>query len=252
MSIHSGLEAGDPVLRRLHAAFVLCAVFLIVEVIGGYVSGSLAVLSDAAHLVADLTSFGVAIIASHLANMPSSPQHTYGLKRTESLAALMSMVSLALVSIGLAWEALRRLFLDSHNEVDGPLMSLIAFIGVLVNVALALVLGENHVHLPGHSHDHSHDHHGGCSSHSQHEHSHDHNKQAVASSNGNSHSHDHGDHLESQAHDHGHSHAHGDSSGCESHQHHEETPLIEHVHEVHATEQRHEGNVNLRVSETLL
>lgn len=71
------------------------------------------------------------------------------------------MVSLAFVSVGLGYEAIRRLVEPPQNGVDGPMMSLIAGIGVFVNVVLAFVLGEHHVHLPGgggHDHDHSHDH----------------------------------------------------------------------------------------------
>ena len=169
------MAATNNVLRRLYSATALCAVFLLVEAVGGYLAGSIAILSDAAHLFADLSAFAVAIGASHLPELPSSSQHTFGLKRMESLAALLSMVSLALVCVGLAWEATRRLFyLSDEGEVDGKLMTAIAAIGVGVNVSLAIVLGpENHVHMPGagdHSHDHSHDHHDSGA----HSHAHDH------------------------------------------------------------------------------
>ena len=137
------------VIKRLYIACILCSCFLIVEVVGGLISGSLAVLSDAAHLFADLTSFAVAIAASYLASLPATAKHTYGLKRTESLAALFSMTSLAFVSIFLAYQAVQRLVKPPQEGVDGPLMSLIAGIGVVVNVILAFVLGEHHVHLPG-------------------------------------------------------------------------------------------------------
>lgn len=75
-------------------------------------AGSLAVLSDAAHLAADLSAFVVAISGSHIASLPASDSHTFGLKRTESLAALFSMVSLAILSVGLACEAIRRMYID--------------------------------------------------------------------------------------------------------------------------------------------
>ena len=153
------------VVRRLKIASFLCLTFLIVEVTGGYLAGSLAILSDAAHLLADLAAFLVAIVASHLASLPSTDLHTFGLKRMESLAALFSMISLALVSVGLALEAVRRLVQPPEEPVDGQLMSGIATIGVVVNVVLAFVLGEHHVHMPGaspceqqHDHDHSHSH----------------------------------------------------------------------------------------------
>lgn len=161
----------DPVLRKLKMATALCFAFMIVEVMGGLWSGSLAVLSDAAHLTADLASFAVAIVAAYLAARPSTEKHTYGLKRTESLAALFSMTCLAMISFGLGVEAVRRmysmLYIDHEKGddevVDGKLMSIIAAIGVCVNLALAAVLGEHHVHMPGgdHGHDHSHDH-GSC------------------------------------------------------------------------------------------
>jgi zinc transporter 2 len=165
----------------------------VVEVAGGLVAGSLAILSDAAHLSADLAAFVVAIVANQLASLPSSSQHTFGLRRTESLAALFSMVSLVLVCVGLSVEALRRMWQmlveGSSEEVDGKLMSMLATIGIFVNLALAFVLGEDHGHLPGG---------GGCESH---DHSHA------------EHAHDNG-----KSHDHSHSHDHG---GCE------EDPLLD-------------------------
>lgn len=175
------------VLKKLKTASLLCLTFLVVEVVGGILAGSLAVLSDAAHLAADLSAFVVAIVGSHIASLPASDAHTFGLKRTESLAALFSMVSLVILSIGLAVEAIRRLWViiavpGEARTVDGKLMATIAFIGVIVNVVLALVLGEDHIHMPGadEGHDHSHDHENEDHSHS-HDHGHD-----------NAHSHDEG------------------------------------------------------------
>lgn len=221
------------VLRRLYTATCLCFAFLVVEVIGGYLSGSLAVLSDAAHLFADLASFGIAIVAAKLAAMPTTDQHTFGLKRSESLAALFSMLSLALVSIGLAFEAVRRLW-DTDKDVDGKLMSGIAAIGVFVNVALAFVLGvEHHVHLPGGGgHDHSHGHCGhsddtnddveGAGDRS-HGHGHEHSQnESCAATSGHEHSHSHGKATEAATeHDHSHSHT-GSATPC-GHAHSSET-----------------------------
>merc|ERR1712194_249592 len=92
-------------------------------------------------------------------------KHTYGLKRAEALAALLSMTALALVTLYLAFAAILRLWpLLIHGDtdrlsVDGKLMSIIATIGVLVNTSLAFVLKGEHVHLPsddGCSHNHEH------------------------------------------------------------------------------------------------
>mmetsp|Transcript_5298 Transcript_5298/g.11486 ORF Transcript_5298/g.11486 Transcript_5298/m.11486 type:complete len:425 (-) Transcript_5298:164-1438(-) len=172
-------ERRHEVLRKLKTASLLCFTFFIIEVVGGILAGSLAVLSDAAHLAADLSAFIVAISGSHIASLPASDSHTFGLKRTESLAALFSMVSLAILSIGLAIEAIRRMWVilyvgEETTQVDGKLMSTIAFIGVIVNVILAYVLGEDHVHMVGSDHCHDHDH----ENHDGHSHSHQHDEES--------------------------------------------------------------------------
>ena len=160
----------DEVIWRLQTACWLCGVFIILEVVGGYISGSLAVLSDAAHMFSDLASFAVAIMVAHWSNLPPNEQNTYGYKRTEAVSALFSMLSLAIVSLLLLVQAFIRLYKhmasssDSSESVDGKTMSIIAALGVFMNITLALILKENHVHLPGHSHSHDH----------SHEHSHDH------------------------------------------------------------------------------
>jgi len=172
------------VIQKLYVASGLCCCFMVVELIGGYFANSLAIMSDAAHLFADLAAFVVSIGASHLASLPSTEKHTYGLKRMESLAALFSMASLALVCVYLAIEALTRIYdffvLGTMEEVDGKFMTIIAAIGVLVNIVLAIVLGGAHPELPGGGHDHA--------------------------------GHDHGDGAEHGDHDdeHGHGHGHGD------------------------------------------
>jgi len=199
------------VLQRLKLATLLCVVFFLVEVVGGLLAGSLAILSDAAHLFSDFASFAVAIFANYLASMPSTEFHTFGLKRSESLAALFSMVSLALVCVWLGVEAVRRLYdmtfrrdvVEELYSVDGKLMSGIATIGVLVNVALAFVLGEHHVHMPGsggHSHDHDHgdDEEGGGDRSHSHSHGHGHG-QSIENIVEEGHSRSHGEPTESSA-----------------------------------------------------
>ena len=220
------VQQSDNVLGRLQLATCLCITFLIVEAVGGWIAGSLAILSDAAHLLADLAAFLVAMGAAHLASLPSTEYHTFGLKRMESLAALFSMVSLALVSVGLAAEAIRRLVYPPSEPIDGKLMSGIAAIGVLVNVCLAVVLGEHHVHMPGaaENHDHSHNH-------------------------GHSHDHSHNDDGENDKHaideenTYGTLHAdevppeHDDNDDCHDH----------HSHD-HASTSKKERNVNLQAA----
>jgi zinc transporter 2 len=190
-------------LRKLKTASLLCFTFFLVEVIGGILAGSLAVLSDAAHLAADLSAFLVAIIGSHIASRPACASYTFGLKRTESLAALFSMVCLVILSLGLTVEATHRIYiivyLGGDEPVDGKLMSSIAAIGVVVNLILAYVLGEDHAHGHDDHDDHDHAHHD--------EESHDH-------AHHNDHNHAHHDdhdheHHDEESHDHGHTH-HGE------------------------------------------
>ena len=166
-------------------------------------------------------------MASYLASLPATQQHTFGLKRTESLAALFSMTSLALVSIWLAYEAIIRIFKTPDASVDGGLMTVIAGIGVFVNVVLAFVLGEHHVHLPGGGgHDHSHDH---CSGHS-HATEHDHhqhpttnnksnNGSSAATENGLGHSHTHAHNNSEENQQHAHDENQHASSSCSGHDH---------------------------------
>jgi solute carrier family 30 (zinc transporter), member 2 len=190
--------AEQQVTRKLRRALFLIAFFLVIEVLGGYCAQSLAIWSDAAHLLADLAAIGVALVAAHLGSFPVSDTHTFGLKRVESLGALVSTLSLLVISVGLAGEAVRRLIAhltmpsSAITVVDGRLMSLIALLGLLVNVALACVLGEHHVHLPSdddHHHSHDHDHHGDEDHH--HGHNHDHHETTTKSCHGHAHDHDH-------------------------------------------------------------
>jgi solute carrier family 30 (zinc transporter), member 2 len=228
----AAIQQQNQVIHRLYVASSLCAIFLIVEVVGGWIAGSLAVLSDAAHLFADLASFAVAIAAAHLAALPTTEQHTFGLKRMESLAALFSMVCLAMVSVGLASEAVMRLLTPPDEGVNGKLMSGIAGMGVVVNIILAFVLGEHHVHMPGGegSHDHEHDH----DDHDDHSHNDDHSSHD---------SHDHHDHHDDHnSHDHHDHHDTDEEGGCHGHDTHENhTHGHTHVDETEALVNEHQN-----------
>lgn len=147
---------GD-VLRRLHIAAGLYVVFICVQVTGGLLSHSLAVLSDAGHSVSDLLNILVAIAASYLASRPGTQRYTFGLERAESFAALISMILLVFLSIGLMWGAIHRLIniRSSDTVVDGRAMAVVGTIALFTNGILIYVLGEEgHVHMPGESHKH--------------------------------------------------------------------------------------------------
>lgn len=162
--------------RKLVLATVFVSFFFIVEIVGGVLAGSIAIMTDAAHLLTDISSFVLAIIATRLATLPPSKDMSYGMVRAEVLAALLSTLLIWLLTGGLMWEASIRIYDycqgDAH-PVNGPLMTGIAIMGLAVNVILIMILGlHSHDHSQGgegHSHDahsHGHDHshaHGGHS-----------------------------------------------------------------------------------------
>ena len=124
--------------RRLWIAFGLISAYMAVEVIGGLISNSLALLADAGHMLADAAALGLSIFAMWLAARVASARYTFGLYRAEVLAALLDAVSLLVVAAWVFFEAAGR-FRDPP-EVLGPLMLGVGFVGLLVNIAAALVL----------------------------------------------------------------------------------------------------------------
>ncbi|MDP2833658.1 MAG: cation diffusion facilitator family transporter [Pseudomonadota bacterium] len=132
---HVGHDQGG---QALFKALFFTLGFAVVEVIAGYWSGSLALLSDAGHMVTDSTALGLAALAAVLARRPPSKHHTYGLVRLEILAALGNSLAMLALIVFIAVEAIDRL---SHPQpVMGGAVMLVAFIGLLVNLAVAWLL----------------------------------------------------------------------------------------------------------------
>lgn len=135
---HDHAEHRSANARALGAALGLSAGFLVVEVAGGLLTGSLALLADAGHMVSDVVSLGVALIAVRLAARPETAQRTFGMGRAEILAALFNGATLVAVSIWIFVEAAGRL--ADPPEVLGGWLLVIAVAGVLVNAASARIL----------------------------------------------------------------------------------------------------------------
>jgi cobalt-zinc-cadmium efflux system protein len=136
--------AGRAERRPLVIALAISATFLVVEVIGAYISNSLALLADAAHMLTDVAAIGLALFAIWLARRPTSPERTFGYLRAEILAALANAVTLIVMAIYIFWEAWHRLQ-DPPEVKSGPLL-VVATAGLLANIAAAWVLsrGEGH------------------------------------------------------------------------------------------------------------
>jgi cobalt-zinc-cadmium efflux system protein len=125
--------------RRLAAALALILGFMAVEVVAGIVAGSLALLSDAAHMLTDAAAIGLSLVAARLAARPARGAMTYGLGRAEILSAQANGVTLLVLAAFVAYEGVRRLV--SPPDVDGWLVLVVAVAGVAVNLAAAWVLG---------------------------------------------------------------------------------------------------------------
>jgi cobalt-zinc-cadmium efflux system protein len=124
--------------RGLALAFAITATYTVVEVVGGLLTGSLALLADAVHMLSDNVALGLALGAVWLAGKPARGQRTYGYQRAEVLVALANGVALVALAIWIFYAAVRRL--DDPPDVLGGWMLAIALAGVAVNVAAARIL----------------------------------------------------------------------------------------------------------------
>jgi cobalt-zinc-cadmium efflux system protein len=124
--------------RRLWWALAIILTFLVIEIIGGFVTGSLALLADAGHMLTDVLALGLAIFVGHLARRPATPERTFGFLRAEVIGAFVNGGTLILV-VGLVFrEAVERFF--HPPEVQGAGMLLVALAGLLANLGSAWVL----------------------------------------------------------------------------------------------------------------
>jgi len=130
--------------RSLVIALVLIASFMFAEVIGGILSGSLALLSDAGHMITDAASIALALFAMKVAERPPSAERTFGYRRAEVLAAMLNALSLWLIAAWVLFEAYHRL--QDVPEIEGGLMLVVGILGLLVNVAAAWVLHRSSKH----------------------------------------------------------------------------------------------------------
>ena len=133
--------------RALTLTLALTTSFMFAEVVGGLLTGSLALLADAAHMLSDSFSLALALFAVWLAQRPATLERTFGYKRAEILAALANGFTLVIVSVWIFVEAYRRL--DDPPEILGDWMLVVAVIGLLVNVAAIKVLhgGEDNLNM---------------------------------------------------------------------------------------------------------
>lgn len=144
-------HANPGVEKRFILSIAITSLILLAELIGGIWTGSLALLSDSAHVFMDIFALALSFAALRLSSLPPDDRHTYGYHRLEVLAALINGVSLAVISVGIWWEAVQRF--REPAAIRSTEMLIIAVIGLLANLVVALILG-SHTHVDG-EHNHS-------------------------------------------------------------------------------------------------
>jgi cobalt-zinc-cadmium efflux system protein len=135
---HSHGVSADADSRKLAIALALIVGFMCVEVVAGIVADSLALLSDAAHMLTDAGALALSLVAIRLARRPAAGAMTYGLKRSEILAAAINGSTLLVLGVLIVIEGIRRIVVPP--EVDGGVVLAVAIVGIAVNLAATWVL----------------------------------------------------------------------------------------------------------------
>ncbi|KAJ2816437.1 hypothetical protein FBU31_006577 [Coemansia sp. 'formosensis'] len=180
--------------RSIFAFLVLNLSYMFVQIVYGYLSNSLGLISDAIHMLFDCMALAIGLIASVMSKWPPSESFTFGYDRIEILSGFSNGVFLMLISVSIFFEAIERLI--HPPEMNTHRLLLVSFGGLAVNLFGMAVFGHHHHHgSQGCSHGHDHDNHG--HDHDSHSHTHDGHDNC-------GHSHDHDSHgHSSRSHEHG-------------------------------------------------
>ncbi len=137
---HSHAPSADADRGPLRVALALIAGFMVVEVVAGLLADSVALLSDAAHMLTDAGSIALALAAARIAARPVTKGFTFGFSRAEILSAQLNGASLLVLGAILAWESVGRLL--DPKDVEGAVVVVVGVVGALVNVAAAYALAK--------------------------------------------------------------------------------------------------------------
>jgi len=139
---HQGSHGHQANTRRLMAALAVILTFMVVEVVGGILSGSLALLADAAHMLTDGFALALAISAQFFAVRPADSKLHFGYRRAQVLAAFVNGVLMAVLLMWIVYEAFHRAL--NPMEIDAPLMLWVAIAGLAANAVAFLILHRGH------------------------------------------------------------------------------------------------------------
>lgn len=154
------------VINKLLFVSVFCCIFMTAEIIGGYISNSLAIMTDAAHLLSDLLGFIISICALLIGQYAPTSHLSYGYHRAEIIGALTSVILIWGLTAWLIYAAIWRLILKP--DVDGGIMLITAFVGLACNLIMMNMLHERPEgagKIGGHGHSHDGAGHGGHGAH---------------------------------------------------------------------------------------
>ncbi|XP_056333163.1 proton-coupled zinc antiporter SLC30A2-like [Danio aesculapii] len=143
--------------RKLLITCVVCLIFMIGEIIGGYAAHSLAIMTDAAHLLTDFASVLISLFSLCISSRPPSKKLTFGWHRSEVLGALLSVLSIWTVTAVLVFIAVQRIISDDY-EIHSDVMIITAACAVVLNICLAVILHQSPVDRVGHSHSQTEEH----------------------------------------------------------------------------------------------
>ncbi|KAG5894775.1 hypothetical protein JTB14_005211 [Gonioctena quinquepunctata] len=119
--------------KKLSMAAAFCFAFMIAEVVGGYLAGSLAIMTDAAHLFSDFIGFLISLMAIWVGRKPASKDMTFGYYRAEVIGALLSVLTIWLLAAIFSTLAINRIYNESY-EIEANTMIIIASLGLAVNI----------------------------------------------------------------------------------------------------------------------
>ena len=127
--------------KALWTTLILTLFFTIVEIIGGILSNSLALLSDSAHMLSDVFALGLSMTAIYLSTRSPTKKYTFGFLRFEIIASFINGLALIVISLGIFIEGIKRII--TPTEIDFTLMLTVAIIGLIVNIVLTIVLSRS-------------------------------------------------------------------------------------------------------------
>lgn len=133
-------------MKKLIWVSVVCVIFFAAELVGGIMSNSSFLLSDALHMLTDFYGFGISMFSIYISAKPPTKTFTFGYYRCEVIGALVSVLSIWGISAWILYEAIEKV-ITGENEVKGLLMLIVAIIGLLANILMGYILHSSGGHV---------------------------------------------------------------------------------------------------------